>query len=198
MHSLIFASNNEHKVYEIRSVIGDQFNILSLKEAAIDIDIPEPYYTLEENAKEKCYVINRLTQKDCFSEDTGLEVEVLNGEPGVFSARYAGDAKNDVANIKKLLYNMEGKTNRKAQFRTIIFLMLNKTEYVFEGICKGTISAELKGSSGFGYDPVFIPEGATKTFGEMDIREKNLYSHRQKATAQLLTFLSHFGKKMSS
>jgi XTP/dITP diphosphohydrolase len=195
---MIFASNNQHKVAEIRSVIGDQFNIISLKEAGINIDIPEPHNTLEANATEKSQVIHRLTGENCFSEDTGLEVEALNGEPGVLSARYAGDEKDDKANIKKLLVNLEGKANRSAQFRTVISLIIGDSEHLFEGICKGNITELPIGSQGFGYDSVFVPEGATKTFAEMDLSEKNLYSHRQKATAQLLAFLSHVGKKMSS
>jgi XTP/dITP diphosphohydrolase len=198
MTSIIFASNNQNKVDEIRSVIGDQFTILSLKEAGIDIDIPEPHQTLEANAKEKCITINNITGNNCFSEDTGLEVEALNGEPGVNSARYAGEERNNEANILKVLAKLQGSNNRSAQFRTVIYLVMDGVEHQFEGICKGSIAETPSGNFGFGYDPIFTPEGATKTFAEMDLSEKNLYSHRGKATAQLLAFLSHIGKKYSS
>jgi len=187
--TLIFATNNDHKVHEIRSVIGDKFNIITLKEAGIDIDIPEPYNTLEENATEKSTTIHRLTNQNCFSEDTGLEVEALNGEPGVKSTRYAGDIRNLQANIDKLLLNLQGKENRNAQFRTVISLILGNTEYLFEGICKGKIIEDQKGLQGFGYDPVFVPDESKKTFAEMSMEEKNMFSHRRKATDKLMAFL---------
>lgn len=186
---LIFATNNDHKVHEIRSVIGDKFNIITLKEAGIDIDIPEPHNTLEENATEKSTTIHRLTNQNCFSEDTGLEVEALNGEPGVKSTRYAGDIRNLQANIDKLLLNLQGKENRNAQFRTVISLILGNTEYLFEGICKGKIIEDQKGLQGFGYDPVFVPDESKKTFAEMSMEEKNMFSHRRKATDKLMAFL---------
>lgn len=197
MTTLIFATNNQHKVEEIRKVIGEHFNIITLKEAGIAIDIPEPYDTLQENASTKSKTIHELTQKNCFSEDTGLEVEALNGEPGVKSARYAGDGKDFQANVSKLLQNLDGKDNRNARFRTVISLILDNTEYFFEGICEGTIIETNKGLSGFGYDPVFVPTGSTKTFAEMTIEEKNVFSHRRKATDLLMQFLSHYGKKNS-
>ena len=189
MRTLIFATNNQNKVKEIRSVLGNDFSIITLKEADIDIDIPEPHDTLEANAKEKSTVIHTLTNKNCFSEDTGLEVEALNGEPGVRSARYAGDETDFKKNIEKLLQNMDGQRNRLARFRTVISLILDKQEYFFEGICNGTITANEAGENGFGYDPVFIPEGAAKTFAQMSLEEKNEYSHRKKATAKLIAFL---------
>ncbi|HRH47668.1 MAG TPA: RdgB/HAM1 family non-canonical purine NTP pyrophosphatase [Panacibacter sp.] len=188
--TLIFATNNDHKAQEIRSVIGNKFNIITLKEAGIDIDIPEPHATLEANATEKSKTIQELTKQNCFSEDTGLEVETLNGEPGVNSARYAGDTRNFQANIEKLLFNLQGKENRNAQFRTVISLILDNTEYLFEGICKGKIIEHQKGLQGFGYDPVFIPDGSEKTFAEMSMEEKNIFSHRRKATDKLIGFLS--------
>lgn len=188
--TLIFATNNQHKVDEIRSVIGDQFEIITLKEAGIDIDIPEPHDTLEANATEKSRTIHLLTKQNCFSEDTGLEVDVLNGEPGVKSARYAGDGRDFQKNIDLLLYNLEGKTNRNARFRTVISLILNDKEYFFEGICEGQIMNEQSGSGGFGYDPVFIPTGGKKSFAEMSMEEKNKFSHRQKAVTRLLSFLT--------
>ena len=186
---LIFATNNQHKADEINSILGKEFQIITLKQARIDIDIPEPYNTLEENASEKSGVIYTMTGKDCFSEDTGLEVEALNGEPGVKSARYAGESKSFDDNIDKLLLNLGDKTNRAAQFRTVISLRLKGKEYKFEGICKGSIIAERKGSNGFGYDPVFIPERSEKTFAEMTMEEKNKFSHRKKAVEKLVNFL---------
>lgn len=189
MRSLIFATNNKNKVAEIRSVLDDGFEVISLKEAGIDIDIPEPHATLEENALEKSKTIYGLTGKDCFSEDTGLEVAILNGEPGVRSARYAGDENNFKANISKLLENLKGKENRQAQFRTVISLILSGNEYQFEGICKGNIIENETGMGGFGYDAIFVPEGSERSFGEMTMEEKNMYSHRKKATVKLIEFL---------
>jgi XTP/dITP diphosphohydrolase len=188
---LIFATNNQHKIDEIRPLIGNQFELITLKEAGIYIDIPEPHDTLEANATEKSRTIYRLTQQNCFSEDTGLEVAALNGEPGVKSARYAGETRHFQANIDKLLQNMLGQANRKAQFRTIVSLILTGKEYQFEGICEGEIIEEQKGIEGFGYDPVFIPDGASKTFAEMIPNEKNIFSHRSKAIAKLLDFLNN-------
>jgi len=197
LKALIFATNNQHKVEEIKLVIGSKFLVKTLKEAGIDIDIPEPYDTLQENASTKSATIFKLTQENCFSEDTGLEVEALNGEPGVKSARYAGDGKNFQDNVDKLLLNLTNITNRKAHFRTVISLILNQQEYFFEGICEGTILTEQKGTSGFGYDPIFIPTGSSKTFAEMSLEEKNIFSHRKKATQQLIEFLSQNGNNIS-
>lgn len=196
--TLIFATNNQHKVDEIKKVIGDQFDVVTLKDAGIDIDIPEPHGTLEANATEKSTTIHRLTNQNCFSEDTGLEVEVLNGEPGVKSARYAGEEKNFQANIDKLLAKMKGKENRNAKFRTVVSLIIHNKEYLFEGICKGRIIEEQKGKEGFGYDPVFIPEGSNKTFAEMNLDEKNLFSHRRKATDKLIEFLKQYHEQDKS
>lgn len=189
MDTLIFATNNQNKVDEIRLVLGNRFNIITLKEAGIDIDIPEPHDTLEANASEKSGVIHQMTQKNCFSEDTGLEVEALNGEPGVKSARYAGEGRSFENNIDKLLLQLGGNSNRNARFRTIISLILNGSEHLFEGICTGTITTERRGSSGFGYDPVFIPTGSSKTFAEMTMEEKSSFSHRKKAVEKLVDFL---------
>lgn len=202
---LVFATNNNNKVEEIQAAVGDQIKIITLREAGITIDIPEPHDTLEENAREKSSTIFRLTGKNCFGEDTGLEVEALNGEPGVKSARYAatessssqmspeGDSARDAAqtkekNIDKLLQNLTGKANRRARFRTIISLMLDGKEHLFEGICSGTITNERRGTNGFGYDPVFIPDGSDRTFAEMTMAEKGQYSHRKRATDQLIAF----------
>jgi XTP/dITP diphosphohydrolase len=187
---LIFATNNKHKVDEIRSVLDNGLQIITLQEAGIDIDIPEPYDTLEENASGKSRTIVGMTGLNCFSEDTGLEVMSLNGEPGVKSARYAGDNRSFDANIDKLLANLAGKDDRTGRFRTIISLVLEGKETLFEGICEGEIITERRGEKGFGYDPVFIPAGADKTFAEMTMEEKNKYSHRKKATEKLVAFLN--------
>ncbi|HLK28963.1 MAG TPA: RdgB/HAM1 family non-canonical purine NTP pyrophosphatase [Puia sp.] len=189
MTKLIFATNNEHKVEEIQSAIGNIIDVISLKQAGIDIDIPEPHDTLEENASEKSRTIHRLTKINCFSEDTGLEVEALNSEPGVKSARYAGEDKSFDKNIDKLLSKLGDNKNRKAQFRTVVSLILDDKEYLFEGICEGGILTERKGEKGFGYDPVFIPDGSEKTFAEMSMDEKNEYSHRKKAADKMIKFL---------
>ncbi|HRO45676.1 RdgB/HAM1 family non-canonical purine NTP pyrophosphatase [Agriterribacter sp.] len=189
MQKLIFATNNQHKTEEIRSVLKGRFNIITLAEAGIDIDIPEPFDTLEENAKEKATTIYNLTGISCFGEDTGLETNALNGEPGVKSARYAGEERDFAANIEKLLNRLRGKADRTARFRTVISLMLEGREHRFEGICEGYIAEEPRGEKGFGYDPVFIPLHSNRTFAEMSLAEKNQYSHRGKAMEQLVQFL---------
>lgn len=190
MHTLIFATNNEHKIKEIQSLVSIDFNIITLKAAGIDIDIPEPHPSLKENAYEKAITIAHMSSQNCFSEDTGLEIEALQGEPGVKSARYAGEERNFQANIDKVLEKLKGQTNRKAQFRTVICLIWNNEIFYFEGICKGHIAMTMQGEEGFGYDPIFIPEGAQKSFAQMSMDEKNSYSHRQKAVTQLFTFLN--------
>ncbi len=190
MNQLVFATNNTNKVAEVRTVLGGLFEIISLKEAGIDIDIPEPYNTLEENAATKSKTIFELTGKNCFSEDTGLFVDALNGDPGVKSARYAGANANNKDNIAKLLHNLDNSINGKARFRTIISLILNGTEHQFEGVCEGEIITVPRGEKGFGYDAVFIPAGSEKTFAEMDTEEKNAFSHRKKAMKKLIEFLS--------
>jgi XTP/dITP diphosphohydrolase len=189
MRTLIFASNNEKKAEEIRSILGPGWEIKTLREAGIDIDIPEPHLTLEDNAREKSSVIHDLTGGDCFSEDTGLEVEALNGEPGVRSARYAGEHRGFEANIDKLLKNLETGVSRKARFRTVISYIRGNQEFQFEGICNGIIIDEKRGSEGFGYDPVFVPDGDTRTFAEMSMADKSRYSHRKKAMDKLIRFL---------
>lgn len=190
MDTIIFATNNQNKVNEVRAVLGERFNILSLKEAGIDIEIPEPHDTLEANASEKSKTIFKLTGKNCFSEDTGLEVEALNGEPGVKSARYAGESRSFDANIERLLINLSSKENKTARFKTVISLILEGKEFIFEGVCTGNIIDERKGENGFGYDPVFIPDGSKSTFAEMDMAEKNKFSHRKKAMEKLIKFLN--------
>lgn len=194
---LIFATNNRHKVEEIQSAIGHILEVISLKEAGIDVDIPEPFDTLEENAQEKARVIHDLSGENCFSEDTGLEVDALKGEPGVKSARYAGENRDFDANIQKLLSNLGTTTQRSARFRTVIALILDRKEYLFEGICEGQITMEKRGSQGFGYDPVFLPAGSTRTFGEMTLEEKKGFSHRSKAADKLVLFLQQYHKMQS-
>jgi len=188
---LIFATNNRHKVDELQSVIGNKVHIRTLADAGISIDIPEPHDTLDANALEKSRTIYSLTHVNCFGEDTGLEVEALNGDPGVRSARYAGDEKDFQKNIEKLLMNLEQKDNRNARFRTIISLIWNEKEYFFEGICEGRVTIAQRGTNGFGYDSVFVPTGSDKTFAEMAMDEKNRFSHRKKAADKLVSFLQN-------
>ena len=189
MHTLIFATNNRNKVAEIQSLVGNKYAIIPLKEAGIDIDIPEPHDQLEANALEKAKTIFNMTSQNCFSEDTGLEIEGLGGAPGVKSARYAGDNSNSQANIDLVLSRMTGIENRSAQFRTVICLIWKDQTYYFEGICKGQILSHMQGENGFGYDPIFVPDGASKSFANMTMEEKNQFSHRKKAVAQLFEFL---------
>lgn len=179
-HALIFATNNQNKATEINAILGTAFKISTLREIGLEIDIPEPHATLEENAREKSTTIYKLTQSDCFGEDTGLEVEALQGAPGVRSARYAGEHCNTEDNIKKLLQELATEQNRKARFRTVISLIENGNEYQFEGVCEGMIAWTSHGEQGFGYDPIFIPLGSTKSFASMTLDEKNKFSHRKK------------------
>jgi len=188
-HTLIFATNNRNKVAEIQSLVGANFTIIPLKEAGIEIDIPEPHDQLEANAHEKAVTIFNLTHQNCFSEDTGLEIVALNGAPGVKSARYAGENSNAQANIDLVLSKMAGIENRTAQFRTVICLIWENQTYYFEGVCKGQILSNMQGENGFGYDPIFVPDGATKSFANMTMAEKNTFSHRKKAVMQLFDFL---------
>jgi XTP/dITP diphosphohydrolase len=189
MRTLIFATNNDNKAKEIRAALGGDWEIKTLREAGIEIDIPEPHDTLEANAREKSVVIRDLTGMDCFSEDTGLEVDALGGAPGVKSARYASEGRDFSANISKLLQGLEGQQNRKAQFRTVISYVQGGQEWQFEGICTGRIIEIPRGTDGFGYDPVFVPDGDTRTFAEMTMAEKNIFSHRKKALDKLIRFL---------
>lgn len=189
MQQLIFASGNRHKADEIEAALPQGFRILIMKDAGVDEEIPEPFDTLEENSKHKAFFLAERLQQDCFAEDTGLEVEALNGEPGVRSARYAGEGKDFAANIDKLLTNMQGQTNRRARFRTVFSLIRNGKLHQFEGICTGTIIEKKTGTGGFGYDPVFLPDGSTHTFAEMTMEEKNRFSHRKKGLEQMIEFL---------
>ena len=186
----VFATNNAHKLEEVTAILGDKIELLSMKDIHCHADIPETADTLEGNALLKARYIFENYNMDCFADDTGLEVEALNGAPGLYSARYAGDAHNSEANMRKLLQDMEGIENRKAQFRTVFALIINGKEHLFEGIVKGEITKHRCGSSGFGYDPVFIPEGYTQTYAEMGNTLKNKISHRALATNKLCNFLS--------
>ncbi|WP_300597285.1 RdgB/HAM1 family non-canonical purine NTP pyrophosphatase [Niabella sp.] len=196
MIELIFATNNDHKVREIRQALPDGFSIISLQEAGILKEIPEPHATLEANATEKSTVIYALTGKNCFSEDSGLETEALDGAPGVRSARFADGEPEYASNTDKLLALLKDKEHREARFKTVISLIINGKEELFEGICEGTIAQEPLGTGGFGYDPVFIPNGSSKTFGQMTLEEKQEFSHRKKAVKKLVVYLTNLaGKK---
>lgn len=187
---LVFATNNAHKLEEISAILGEKVELLSLKDINCHVDIPETADTLEGNAMLKAEYIFENYGLDCFADDTGLEVEALNGAPGIYSARYAeGEGHNAEANMQKLLQNMQGMPNRKAQFRTVICLIMDGKKHLFEGIVKGEIIKEKRGNSGFGYDPIFMPEGYTKTFAEMGNETKNKISHRALAVEKLCRFL---------
>ena len=187
---LVFASNNQNKIKEIQLLLPKSIQILSLKDIGCFVDIPETAATIEGNAVLKANYVTENFGYDCFADDSGLEVAVLNGEPGVYSARYAGEAKDDNANMDKLLINLKDKTNRKANFKTVICLNLNGKQHLFTGIVNGKIIDEKIGANGFGYDPVFVADGYTKTFAELTIEEKSAISHRGLAVKQLVDFLS--------
>lgn len=187
---LVFVTNNAHKLEEISSILGGKMELLSLKDIQCTADIPETADTLEGNAIQKAEYIHRHYGLDCFADDTGLEVEALDGAPGVYSARYAGEGHDSEANMQKLLHNLEGKNNRKAQFRTAICLIMDNEQHLFEGICRGEIIKEKRGGAGFGYDPIFVPEGYTETFAELGNDIKNTISHRAKAVQMLCEFLN--------
>ncbi|MBO7281456.1 MAG: non-canonical purine NTP diphosphatase [Bacteroidaceae bacterium] len=186
---LVFATNNKHKLQEVRDIIGSGVEILSLADINCNEDIPETADTLDGNALIKARYIYEKYNVNCFADDTGLEVDVLDGAPGVYSARYAGDGHDSEANMRKLLENLTGKNNRNAQFRTVIALIIDGEEKLFNGIVKGTITEEKRGDSGFGYDPIFVPEGYSESFAQMDSRTKNSISHRYRATKQLSEYL---------
>ena len=186
---LVFATNNKHKLDEVRAILGNRIEILSLNDIDCHDDIPETADTLEGNALIKARYIYNKFRVDCFADDTGLEVESLCGEPGVYSARYAGEECNSEANMNKLLHNLTGKNNRNAQFRTVIALIIKGEEKLFNGIVKGTISNEKMGDAGFGYDPIFIPEGFSESFAQMGGDIKNSISHRYRATEELNNYL---------
>lgn len=188
--TLIFASKNAHKVAELKSMLPNNFEVLSIKDIGLESNIPEDFETLEENAMQKAEFIYAKTQQNCLSDDTGLEVEALNGAPGVYSARYAGEKASFDDNINKLLNALENENMRKARFKTVIALIINGQKHTFEGICEGSISTQRQGKEGFGYDPIFIPEGETRSFAEMPLSEKNAISHRGRAFRKAIAFLS--------
>ena len=186
---LVFATNNRHKLDEVRAILGNRIEVLSLNDINCHDEIPETADTLEGNALIKARYIHDKFGVDCFADDTGLEVEALGVEPGVYSARYAGEECDSEANMRKLLHNLTGKNNRNAQFRTVIALIIKGEEKLFNGIVKGTISHEKNGNSGFGYDPIFIPEGFSERFAQMTGDMKNNISHRYRATEELSNYL---------
>ena len=192
---LVFATNNKYKLREIMDILGDSFKLLSLKDLNMDEDIPENEPSLEGNAMHKARYIYRILNINVFADDTGLETDVLNGLPGVHSARFAGENKNSDDNIDKLLGMMGHSKNRKALFRTVIALILDGKEYLFEGISEGAIITERRGREGFGYDPVFVPSGSNLTYAEMPLDEKNKISHRARAFNKLKEFLSLYEQK---
>ena len=188
---IIFATNNAHKLSEVQALLGDAFELVTLKECGITEDIPETAATLEGNALQKAHYIYERLGADCFADDTGLEVAALDGAPGVHSARYATDGHDFAANNRLLLKNLEGVENRAAQFRTVIALILDGKEYLFEGRVEGTIAEQESGSEGFGYDPLFVPSGEIITFAQMSAEAKNAISHRGRAVAKLVNFLKN-------
>jgi XTP/dITP diphosphohydrolase len=190
--TLVFASNNEHKIREIKSLLGDSFRLLSLHDINIPEDIPEEESLIEGNALAKARYVFNASGMNVFADDTGLEIAALDGLPGVHSARFAGENKDSSENIKKVLSMLGPNKKREARFRTVIALILDKKEYLFEGIVNGKIIFEKKGTMGFGYDPIFVPEGKNLTFAEMDLSEKNTISHRAQAFNKLKEFLLQY------
>ena len=186
---LVFATNNKHKLEELQAILGDQFTLLSLKDIECFDEIPEEQPTLEGNASQKAYYIYDKFGMNCFADDTGLEIKALNGEPGVYSARYAGEDKNSEANMKKVLEKLTKINEREARFRTVISLVIDGEEKQFEGIVNGEILTEKRGDSGFGYDPIFKPEGLDQAFAEMGLEDKNKISHRGRAVQKLVDYL---------
>ena len=189
MQEIVFATNNQHKLAELRRIVGDRYRILSLADIGCHEDIPETADTLEGNALQKARYIREHYGYDCFADDTGLMVDALGGAPGVYSARYAGPGHDSAANMRLLLANMEGKSNRSARFVTVIALLLDGCEMTFEGCVEGEILTAPEGDGGFGYDPVFRPEGRTVSFAMMSADDKNAISHRGRATAKLIEYL---------
>ena len=189
MKSIVFATNNAHKLEEAKALLGDSLQILSLKDIHCLEDIPETAETLEGNASIKSGHVHNHYHHDCFADDTGLEVECLNNAPGVYSARYAGVGKTDRDNMEKLLRELDGKPNRRARFRTVISLLIDGKEFFFEGSVQGKIIEERRGSTGFGYDPIFVPDGYNETFAELGNEIKNKISHRAEAVTKLKRFL---------
>ena len=194
---IVFATNNPNKLKEIQSLIPKEIEIISLKEIGCNEDIPETGDTLKANAFQKAQYIKDNFNYDCFADDTGLEIDELNGDPGVYSARYAGPERNASANMNKILNKLKGKKNRKAQFRRAIALILKGEEHLFEGKVEGYISKDKQGNEGFGYDPIFIPENNTRSFAQMSMQEKGAISHRGRAVKKLVTYLNNISKPKS-
>jgi XTP/dITP diphosphohydrolase len=192
---LVFATNNQHKLKELQAMLGTGFELMSLADIGCSEEIPEEQPTLEGNARQKAFFIYNKFGYACFADDTGLEIDALGGEPGVYSARYAGESKDPQANMDKVLRKLKEINYRKARFRTVISLVVNGKEKQFEGIVSGEITREKKGGSGFGYDPVFLPAGFDKTFAEMSLAEKNQISHRARAVQKLVEYLHHIEKR---
>lgn len=190
MEKIIFATNNAHKLSEVRQILAAMYDVVSLADIGFVDDIPEPYDTFEENALVKARTIAQQMGYDCFAEDTGLIIDALGGEPGVKSARYAGEGRSTDANVDLVLQKMQGITTRQARFKTVVALLLGGKQYLFEGIAEGTILTERCGISGFGYDPIFVPVGYSQTFAEMPTELKNKISHRAKAVEKLVAFLT--------
>jgi len=185
---LVFATNNAHKIKELQAIMGNRIQLLSLKDIGCNEEIPEEQATLEGNASQKAFFIYNKYGYNCFADDTGLEIDALNGEPGVYSARYAGEEKSAEANMDKVLVGLLKIKNRNARFRTVISLVIDGIEKQFEGLVEGTILNEKRGISGFGYDPIFQPEGFSKTFAEMNLTDKNKISHRGRAVEKLVLY----------
>ena len=191
---IVFATNNAHKLAEVQAVLGDAYELVTPRMCGVEEEIPETQPTLEGNASEKSHYLRARTGLDCFADDTGLEVEALNGAPGVHSARYASDGHDFAANNRLLLRNLEGQTNRRARFRTVISLLLGGEEHLFEGVVQGRIIDHEQGSEGFGYDPLFIPDGYDRTFAQMTTEQKNAVSHRARAVRKLADYLHSIEK----
>ena len=191
---IVFATNNAHKLAEVQAVLGDAYELVTPRMCGVEEEIPENQPTLEGNASEKSHYLRARTGLDCFADDTGLEVEALDGAPGVHSARYASDGHDFAANNRLLLRNLEGQTNRRARFRTVISLLLGGEEHLFEGVVQGRIIDHEQGSEGFGYDPLFIPDGYDRTFAQMTTEQKNAVSHRARAVRKLADYLHSIEK----
>lgn len=188
---LVFATNNQHKLEELQALLDNKIKLLSLKDIGCNDDIPEDHPTLEGNASQKAFYVFNKFGYNCFADDTGLEIDALNGEPGVYSARYAGEEKSAEANMNKVLDNLTKIKNRNARFRTVISLVINGAEEQFQGVVEGEIISEKRGGSGFGYDPIFQPTGFSETFAEMNLKDKNKISHRGRAVEKLVNYLKN-------
>ena len=194
MKSIIFATSNPHKISEVQKILSGQYHIQPMSEIGCHEDIPETSPTIEGNALQKARYLHQNYQVDCFSEDTGLEIDALNGEPGVITARYAGPQRDSIANMELALQKLGDTDNRSARFRTVIALILDQKEYTFEGIVEGQIARQRSGDGGFGYDPVFVPDGFDKTFAELPVEIKNQISHRARAVEKLVQFLKNLAQ----